>query len=96
MEQIGLIEAKGTGHFKIYEYNTTEVYLPLPEVDWSNKEEFVLTLYGASLDKKFAEILQEKTDLEPEAILLLDQVQKGFKIEQKVFYNLKVMILFYF
>ncbi len=89
MEQIGLIEAKGTGHYKIYRYNTTEVYLPLPEVDWSNKEEFVLTLYGASLDKKFAEILQEKTDLEPEAILLLDQVQKGFKIEQKVFYNLK-------
>jgi len=89
MEQIGLIEAKGTGHHKIYQYNTTEVYLPLPEVDWNNQKDFILTLYGASLDEKFAEILQQKTDLEPEAILLLDQVQKGFRIDQKIFTKLK-------
>ena len=82
-------EVDSKGHSQLFEYNTKQVYLPLPEVDWNNNEEFALTLYGASLDEKFAEILQEKTDLEPEVILLLDQVQKGFKIDPKVFYNLK-------
>ena len=89
MEQIGLIEAKGTGHYKIYQYNTTEVYLPLPEIKWDNQKEFVLTLYGASLDQKFAEILQIKTDFEPEEILLLDQVQKNFRIDTQSFNKLK-------
>lgn len=89
MREIGLMEPKGKGHAQIFDYNTKEVYLPLPQVDWENKKDFVLKLYGASLDPTFAKILQQKTDLEATEILLLDQVQKGFRIDQKIFYNLK-------
>ena len=89
MREIGLVESQGSGHLKMFSYNTTEVYLPLPEIDWSNQEKFILTIYGASLDQKFAEILQKRTDLEPEEILLLDQIQKGFKINKKLFDKLE-------
>jgi ATP-dependent DNA helicase RecG len=90
MREIGLVESQGTGHRKIFEYNTKEVYLPLPEVDWNDKERFVLTIYGATLDPRFAEILQQcRDDLEPEQILLLDQVQKNLRINPKEFTKLK-------
>lgn len=89
MIEIGLMEVKGTGYNKLFQYNTKEVYLPLPKINWDNKTQFEVKLYGTPIDKNFANILSQKTNLEPEAILLLDQVQKGFKIEQKVFYNLK-------
>ena len=89
MIEIGLMEAKGTGYNKLFKYNTKEVYLPLPTINWENKTHFEVKLYGASLDEKFAEILQQKTELEPEAILLLDQVQKGFSIDQNIFTKLK-------
>jgi ATP-dependent DNA helicase RecG len=90
MREIGLVESQGTGHRKIFEYNTKEVYLPLPEVDWNDKERFVLTIYGASLDPRFAEILQQcRDDLEPEQILLLDQVQKNLRVNPKEFTKLK-------
>ena len=89
MREIGLVESQGSGHLKMLSYNTTEVYLPLPEIDWSNQEKFILTIYGASLDQKFAEILQKRTDLEPQEILLLDQIQKNFRIDTKSFNRLK-------
>ncbi|HMY80559.1 MAG TPA: putative DNA binding domain-containing protein [Candidatus Absconditabacterales bacterium] len=88
MREIGLMESKGSGHFKMFEY-CKKVYLPLPEVDRSNQDSFVMTIYGASLDEKFVKILQTKTDLDPITILLLDQVQKGHKIDTKMFAILK-------
>ncbi len=88
MREIGLMESKWSGHFKMFEY-CKKVYLPLPEVDRSNQESFVMTIYGASLDEKFVKILQTKTDLDPITILLLDQVQKWHKIDPKIFANLK-------
>ena len=89
MIEIGLMEAKGTGYNKLFQYNTKEVYLPLPQINWDNTNQFEVKLYGVPLDKNFADILSQKTNLEPEVILLLDQVQKEFSIDQKIFYNLK-------
>jgi len=89
MIEIGLMEAKGTGYNKLFQYNTKEVYLPLPKINWENTNQFEVKLYGAPLDKNFANILSQKTDLEPEVILVLDQVQKGFKMDKKIFNNLK-------
>ena len=89
MIEIGLMEAKGTGYNKLFQYNTKEVYLPLPRINWDNANQFEVKLYGAPLDKNFANILSQNTNLEPEVILLLDQVQKGFKVDQKVFNYLK-------
>ena len=89
MIEIGLMEAKGTGYNKLFQYNTKEVYLPLPKINWDNTNQFEVKLYGAPLDKNFANILSQNTNLEPEVILLLDQVQKGFKVDQKVFNYLK-------
>lgn len=88
MREIGLMESKWSGHFKMFEY-CKKVYLPLPEVDRSNQESFIMTIYGASLDEKFVKILQNKTDLDPITILLLDQVQKWHKIDTKMFTILK-------
>lgn len=89
MRQIGLMEAKGSGHWKIYKYNTKKVYLPLPKIDWKDTEKFSMTIYGAPLDEKFAKILQTQSDLEPQTILLLDQVQKTHKLNTKIYNNLQ-------
>jgi ATP-dependent DNA helicase RecG len=88
MREIWLMESKWSGHFKMFEY-CKKVYLPLPEVDRSNQESFVMTIYGVSLDEKFIKILQTKTDLNPITILLLDQVQKWHSIDNKMFARLK-------
>ena len=88
MVEIGLMEAKGTGYNKIFKYNTSEVYLPLPEIDWKRKDIFYVKLFGASLDNSFAKILSSKTELESEEILLLDQVQKTNKISKNAFEKL--------
>jgi ATP-dependent DNA helicase RecG len=93
MRQIGLMEAKGTGHWKIYNYNIKQVYLPLPKIDWNDTEKFAMTIYGAPLDEKFAKILQTQSDLEPQTILLLDQVQKARKLSPHIYKNLKKLNL---
>ena len=89
MREIGLMEAKGSGHNSIYKYNTTKVFLPLPDIDWKNKDQFDMTVYGAMKDENFGIILNKKTDLEPEQILLLDQVQKNHKLTTTQFNLLK-------
>ncbi len=88
MVQIGLMEAKGTGHQKLFNYNTKQVFLPLPDINWKDKQDFDMIIYGSVKDPNFGKILELKADLEPQEILLLDQVQKTGKINKIAFEKL--------
>lgn len=63
-------------------------FLPLPDYDLQ-PQRVRLTIYGAEIDKKFSELLMERTDLPLHDVFALDRVQKGLGIHKDAARRLK-------
>lgn len=76
MDTINMIERLGSGQKSIFEY-AKSVFLPLPDRKNNISEnKFEYTIYGSKIDETFAQILQDRKDLDVGVILLLDRTQK--------------------
>ena len=76
MDTINMIERLGSGQKSIFDY-ARSVFLPLPDRNSNIPENrFEYTIYGSKIDEAFAQILQDRKDLDIGMILLLDRVQK--------------------
>jgi ATP-dependent DNA helicase RecG len=79
MDMINMIERLGSGQKSIFDY-AKSVFLPLPDRNSDiPKNRFEYTIYGSKIDEAFAQILQDRKDLDIGMILLLDRVQKYAK-----------------
>ena len=79
MDTINMIERLGSGQKSIFDY-ARKVFLPLPDrVSDVLKNRFEYTIYGSKIDEAFAQILQDRKDLDIGMVLLLDRVQKYAK-----------------
>lgn len=52
----------------------------MPDYDLTEKGRVKIILYGKVLDEKYSQLLFEKTNLTLEQVMLLDRVQKTFKL----------------
>lgn len=62
---------------------------PLPDYDFSDPGQVTVTLGGRVLDERYTRLLMERTDLDLRQVMLLDQVQKGRKIDREAHRRLK-------
>lgn len=76
MDTVGLVEGRGSGFRKIFDYSTKSAFLPAPTANFDLSDRFEYTIYGNEIDPVFTKILIEKKDLDIGIILLLDRVQK--------------------
>ncbi|MBF0107246.1 MAG: putative DNA binding domain-containing protein [Deltaproteobacteria bacterium] len=74
MHTLKMIDKLGSGIARMSEVQRRR-FFPLPEWD-IQPDRVSITVYGKILDKKFTNILIEKTDLDLKIVLALDRVQK--------------------
>ena len=55
-------------------------YFPLPDYSNSNLEKVILEIYGQEIDENYSKMLMENSELDLEAVILLDRVQKKLSI----------------
>ena len=76
MDTLGLVEGRGSGFRKIFNYSTKKAFLPAPTPNFDLPDRFEYTIYGSEIDPVFTQILIQQKDLDIGMILLLDRVQK--------------------
>lgn len=79
MDNVKMIDSKGYGIHNMF-VRQKERYLPMPCYDDSNDSHVVMQLPGNVLDKKYSLLLMEKSDISLTEAVLLDQVQRGKRI----------------
>lgn len=77
-----MIDTVGSGIRRVYNIQK-EKFFPMPDYDLSNNNRVTVTLYGKIIDEKYSKMLFEKTSLALEEVMLLDRVQKGYKITKE-------------
>lgn len=79
MVNLNMIDTVGSGIKRVYNVQM-EKFFPLPDYDLTEDNRVKVTLYGKIIDENYSRILFEKTNLDIEQVMLLDRVQKGYKI----------------
>lgn len=82
MVNFNMIDIVGRGIRKIFNEQWKR-HFPMPdyEIDAANKE-VAVRLYGNAINEKYTTLLKEKKDLTLEDCILLDAVQKGYRINE--------------
>ncbi|PIW85971.1 MAG: transcriptional regulator [Nitrospirae bacterium CG_4_8_14_3_um_filter_50_41] len=88
MVNLNMIDTQGGGIKRMFLLQKNR-FLPLPDYDLSEPERVVVTIPGRILDEKYTRLLMERTDLDLWAVMLLDKVQKGVRIEREEHRELK-------
>lgn len=79
MVNLNMIDTAGSGIKRIFTTQKNK-FFPMPDYDLSIPNTVKVTLYGKIIDENYSKILFEKTDLSIEKVVLLDKVQKKYKI----------------
>jgi ATP-dependent DNA helicase RecG len=81
MKELGMIDKLGSGVKTMYETLRKKTF-PFPTYDYDKGfDETKLEIYGKEIDKKFTEILMNKSDLDFNTTIILDKIQKN-KIDE--------------
>ncbi len=76
MVKFHMIDTATSGIKKVYRIQRDK-YFPMPDYDFSTRNQVSVTVYGKTLDEKYTYILFDHPELDLEDVYLLDQVQKG-------------------
>jgi len=82
MVELNLIDTQGGGIKRMFETQRRRSF-PLPDYDLSEPEQVAVTLTGRILDERYTRLLMERTDLDLGRVMLLDRVQKGWRISRE-------------
>lgn len=82
MVNLNMIDTVGSGIRRVYDIQKRK-FFPMPDYDLSKKNRVIVTLYGKIIDENYSKILFEKTNLDIAKVMLLDRVQKGYKITKE-------------
>lgn len=88
MVKFKMIDTETTGIRKVFNIQR-ERFFPLPDYDLSQKNKVEVTLYGREIDEKFTYLLHNNVDLDLVTVYLLDQVQKGKKLQKDAVEHLR-------
>jgi ATP-dependent DNA helicase RecG len=88
MVNLNMIDTQGGGIKRMFQTQMRR-YFPLPDYDLSDPERVAVTIRGNILDEKYTRMLMERTDLDLWAVILLDKVQKGIRVDQEAHQRLK-------
>jgi ATP-dependent DNA helicase RecG len=88
MVNLNMIDTQGGGIKRMFQTQMRR-YFPLPDYDLSDPERVAVTIRGNILDEKYTRMLMERTDLDLWAVILLDKVQKGIRVDQEAHRRLK-------
>lgn len=87
MVNVNLIDTIGSGIRRVFSQQQKR-FLPLPDYDLCEKNRIKVILYGKVLNKKYSKLLFNNKNLSLNHVLLLDKVQKGYKLTDKEYYEL--------
>jgi ATP-dependent DNA helicase RecG len=82
MVELNLIDTQGGGIKRMFETQRRRSF-PLPDYDLSELGRVTVTLTGRILDERYTRLLMERTDLDLGRVVLLDRVQKGWRISRE-------------
>ena len=82
MVNLNMIDTQGGGIKKMFETQMRR-YFPLPDYDLSQPDRVVVKIRGEILDERYTRLLIERTDLDLWTVILLDKVQKDFRISRE-------------
>lgn len=82
MVNLNMIDTVGSGIRRVYDIQKRK-FFPMPDYDLSDKNRVKVTLYGKIIDENYSKLLFEKTNLDIAKVMLLDRVQKGYKITKE-------------
>lgn len=81
MVNFNMIDTQTTGIRRAFRIQK-EKYFPLPEYDFSVRNQIKVTIYGKILDENYTHILFENPDFDLTTVFLIDRVQKHISIEK--------------
>lgn len=82
MVNLNMIDTVGSGIKRVFAIQR-EKYFPLPDYDLNEKDRVKVTVYGKIIDENYTKQLFRNTDLDIDTVLLLDKVQKGYRITKQ-------------
>lgn len=88
MVRFKMIDTETTGIRRVFNIQR-ERFFPLPDYDLSQKSKVEVTLFGREIDEKFKYLLHDNENLDLTTVYLLDQVQKGKKIQKEAVTHLR-------
>lgn len=88
MVNLNLIDTQGGGIKKMFQKQRSR-FFPMPDYDLSQPERVAVKIAGRILDERYAQLLMNRADLDLEAIILLDRVQKRQPITRDEHLKLK-------
>ena len=88
MVKFKMIDTETMGIRKVFNIQR-ERFFPLPDYDLSQKNKVEVALYGREIDEKFTYLLHNNTGLDLVTVYLLDQVQKGKKLQKDAVQHLR-------
>lgn len=81
MVKLNMIDSQSTGIRRVFRIQK-ERYFPLPDYDFSKRQQVKVCIYGRILDENYSQILFKNPDFDLETVFLIDCVQKGIKIDK--------------
>ena len=81
MVKLNMIDSQSTGIRRVFRIQK-EINFPLPDYDFSKRQQVKVCIYGRILDENYSQILFKNPDFDLETVFLIDCVQKGIKIDK--------------
>ena len=88
MVNLNMIDIIGSGIKKMF-LEQRNRFFPLPDYDLSETQKVSVKIAGRIWDENYTRLLMSKTDLDLKTVILLDRVQKGYKLTDPEFNGLK-------
>ncbi len=88
MVELNLIDTQGGGIKRMFETQRRRSF-PLPDYDLDTSGQVTVSVTGRILDERYTRLLMEQTDLTLTQVMLLDRVQKGYRIDREEYRRLK-------
>lgn len=81
MVKLNMIDSQAMGIRKVFRIQKDR-FFPLPDYDFSDRQQVKVCIYGKILDENYSQILFKNPDFELETVFLIDCVQKGIKLDK--------------
>ncbi len=88
MVELNLIDTQGGGIKRMFETQRRRSF-PLPDYDLDTPGQVSVSISGRILDERYTRLLMEQMDLTLAQVMLLDRVQKGYRIDRENHRRLK-------
>lgn len=82
MVKFNMIDTQSMGIRKVFRIQQ-EKYFPLPDYDFSKRNQVDVTVYGKIIDENYSRVLFDNPEFDIETVLLIDRVQKHKSINKE-------------